>query len=709
MCGITASIALPMVCLNGTPTDYVENPDDPSLVDKLRASIEKINYRGPDESGIWVNSDGSVGLGHCRLSINDLSPSGSQPLSSDDGQIHAVVNGELYDYDRLRVLCSVVHGYEFHGESDSELVLALYKIYGAPKFLKHLRGEFAFVLYDGREGHNKVIAVRDRFGIKPLFWTIVGNRILLAAEAKAFLPLGWKPEWDIGSIIECGWMADDRTLFKGVSKLRPGHLMEISEKGIEIQKYWDAEYADKTKVDPRTIDEMIIGVRERLVESIRLRLRADVPVGVYLSGGIDSSAVAGIVTQLARKYHVKIGNQKATRVACFSVQFPEKSGFNESNIADRTAKWLGVEAIKMDVDEATLAKHFADASYHCEHDNHDLNYVAKFALSTLPQENGVKVVLTGEGSDEIFAGYPYFPQDYLLEPDLSQPDSPLVPSSELREDLQKDAVAGLRNLFRIVGAGQYGSDEDEQFLADANGTTISNALKFSQPPAEIFASWMHETNMVFDSRAALMASQSPEVLAKIRSSWHPLHTSLYLWSKSSLPNVLLSSLGDRTEMAHSVEGRTPFLDHHLVEYVNGLPPSVKIAYAPEAMNGQDQGPLWKLAGRALQAMTEKWILREAVRPYITDELYQRKKFPFLAPSRWPEQGPLHLMFEKLLTREAVESLGFVDYDVVREMLGRAFGANEDSKAFRTVLCVGSWVILGQRLGVKKAEKADYIR
>jgi asparagine synthase (glutamine-hydrolysing) len=225
-----------------------EDLDNQSLAIQLQASIDSINHRGPDESGVWISADGRVGLGHCRLSINDLSPSGRQPLHSDCGELHAVVNGEIYDHDRLRAECTLKHGYVFGGESDSELVIALYKIYGAPALFEHLRGEFAFVLYDGREGRRRVIAGRDRFGIKPLVWTIVKSRILLAAETKAFLPLGWQPEWDVGAVVDSGWMMDDRTLFKGVYKLLPGCWMEVTdERGIEKHRYWDAEYEDKVR------------------------------------------------------------------------------------------------------------------------------------------------------------------------------------------------------------------------------------------------------------------------------------------------------------------------------------------------------------------------------------------------------------------------------------------------------------------------------
>lgn len=219
-------------------------PAREALAKQMQGGIDAIKHRGPDGSGVWVSGDARVGLGHCRLSINDLSPSGAQPLHSPDGLVHAVVNGEIYDHDRLRAVCAAEHGYRFTGESDSELVIALYTIHGAPGFFEHLRGEFAFVLYDERRV--RVIAGRDRFGIKPLVWTVLGNRVAFAAEAKAFLALGWKPEWNVRGITDSGWMMDDRTVFKGVRKLMPGHWIEVTEeRGVEIHKYWDAEYPDK--------------------------------------------------------------------------------------------------------------------------------------------------------------------------------------------------------------------------------------------------------------------------------------------------------------------------------------------------------------------------------------------------------------------------------------------------------------------------------
>lgn len=241
------------------------------------------------------------------------------------------MNGELYDYEKIKERLAAENGYHFTSNSDSEIVLALYQVYGL-EFLQHLRGEFAICLYD--ESKNLFVAARDRYGIKPLFYTKQSGRLLVAAEIKAFLPLGWQPEWDVESVVEGGWNFDDRTLFRGVKKLRPGHYMTCDSTGhIGYQQYWDIEYPDKHHLDDRSEDEIIAGVRERLMEAVRVRLRADVPVGVYLSGGIDSSVIAGLVTHLAKEQGRTLGSlPPSERVNCFCVAFGETSGFDESGM-----------------------------------------------------------------------------------------------------------------------------------------------------------------------------------------------------------------------------------------------------------------------------------------------------------------------------------------------------------------------------------------
>ncbi|ETS75489.1 hypothetical protein PFICI_12433 [Pestalotiopsis fici W106-1] len=681
------------------------------LSKKLDGAIDRIRHRGPDGSGTWVSADGTVGLGHCRLSINDLSECASQPLHSDDGLVHAVINGEIYDFERLRHECEEKHGYVFKSSSDSEVLVALYKAYGAPEFFSHLRGEFAFVLFDEREGTRRVLAGRDRFGIKPLLWTKLDNRVLFASEAKAFLAMGWKPRWDVRSLSSSGWMIDDRTLFKDVRKLRPGHWIEVSqERGFTINQYWDAEYPDKTQVESRSVEEMILGVRERLVESIRLRLRADVPVGVYLSGGIDSSAVAGIVTELIRKEDVKLGSERATRVSCFSVKFPQESGHDESDIAERTADWLGVKSYKRHVDEARIALDFQDAAYHAEHHHFDLNTVAKFALSTLPREHNIKVILSGEGSDEHFAGYSFFPAEFLRFPDLNMPSTALAQDDVLRESLQKSASEEMDAVWRSFGATKHNKTQGLDIQDDLMGSTMPQNLLTSEPADEVFSDWVRiQYHGKWDRRETVLSSHAPEVLEKMRNKWHPLHTALYMFNKATFSNLQLAGLGDRSEMAHSIEARTPFLDHHLTEYVNSLPPSTKLHYQPPADSVVDSVDnfWWKAAGSALRTITEKWILREAVRPYITEELYNRRKLPFFAPVRWAEGGPLHDMFTNLLTREAVEKLGFVNYDKVEAALQNAFGDQASSSSFRVLCYTGTWVTLSQRFGMEKATVEEY--
>lgn len=323
-------------------------------------------------------------------------------------------------------------------------------------------------------------------------------------------------------------------------------------------------------------------------------------------------------------------------------------------------------------------------------------------------------MLTGEGSDEHFAGYPYFPCEFLREPDLSQPDSLLAKNHELRRGMQQAAGAEMNAIWRAIGADVYEGAPDGSLLADVNGNTMPQNLLSWHPSVGLFAPWVYGqySGSSLDCRQTVMAAHSADVRDKMRERWHPLHTAQYMWNKSSLANVLLSCLGDRTEMAHSVEARTPFLDHHLTEYVNALPPSVKLAYALPEENGAGEGGgeddvLWKSAGSALRSLTEKWILREAARPYITDELYLRKKHPFLAPTKWPRDGPLHRMFLGLLSREAVDGLGFVNYAVVEDALERAFGDAGDARSFRTLCYVGAWVTLAQRFNVKTASVEDW--
>ncbi|KAI1336734.1 asparagine synthase [Xylariaceae sp. FL0016] len=675
------------------------------LEKRLLSSLDIISHRGPDARGIWVSPESTVGLAHCRLSINDLSSDGAQPLHDDEGHIHAVVNGEVYDHDLIRDQLSHEFGYRFKGHSDSEVVVALYKHYGAPAFLEQMRGEFSLVIYDDRSG--EVIAVRDRFGIKPLFWTVVQDKLLIAAEIKAFLPMGWKPEWDLESVARSDCYNGTRTIFQGVQKVEPGHYMVLSPKGtIRHHQYWDLQYADKYKVETRSVDEMVSEIREKLIESIRLRLRADVPVGIYLSGGIDSSAVAGIVKYLVEQEGEKMGSQGITeRIACFCIAFDKKSGYDESEIAQRTADFLGVHMHTKNMDEAELAKHFEDAVWHNEHQTFDLNTVGKFALSEVPRKHGFKVILSGEGADELFAGYPWFPSDFLLEPDYSSPELYLQKHDEIRRQLHERTLSDFQGSLIGLESGVDSLYIDPDLAKRLNHVFTPAMFSIQTMGADVYAQPLREKYNSMEKLRAKIESWSAEAQENIKHKWHPLHTALYTWNKSHLANFILTCLGDRCEMAHSIEGRPPFLDHHLAELVGTMPPSVKMHYGIDASGPQTGSSRWwnQAEDAGASKFWEKWILREAAKPFITEELYRRRKHPYSAPLSWPKGGPLHRLFTRILSKENVEAVGFLDWAVIQESLNKGFGDEANAAAMRRCQVAGSFVTISQRFGVAKAQ------
>jgi asparagine synthase (glutamine-hydrolysing) len=284
------------------------------------------------------------------------------------------------------------------------------------------------------------------------------------------------------------------------------------------------------------------------------------------------------------------------------------------------------------------------------------------------------------------------------------PESALSKNPALREQLKERAQRDFETvMLSRAGAFKHGMGDAEAYR-DVNDVRVMGWGQAWQPSLHIFAPWARERWAASSCAVAQANEMSPEAKEQIRTKWHPLHASQYLWARSLLANNLLTCLGDRTEMAHSIEARPPFLDHVLSEYVNGLPPSVKLAYTPEEENMDRKGGMpWDNRKTIASAFTEKWILREAGKPYITQELYERKKHPYVAPNRWPKDGPLHKKLREICTQEAVEKLGFVDWEIVREALDNAFGDDADVLAFRILLVVGGWVTIGERFGVRRAE------
>ena len=634
-------------------------------VPDLEAALKMLQHRGPDGNGIWIDPHGRVGLGHQRLSIIDLAH-GQQPITNETGDIQLIVNGEFYEFEKIREELETL-GHVFKTKSDSEIAIHLYEDQGLT-FLDSLRGEFALCLWDARK--SLLICARDRFGVKPLFYGQVKGRLLVASEIKAFLPLGLEPEWDIHSTVNYGIDCDSRTLFKGISKLMPGHYMTATLSGsLSIHQYWDADYPDKNLIETRSVEEMIDGVRSRLIDAVRVRLRSDVPVGVYLSGGIDSSAILGIATSILRESnpHVKMD--------VFTMSFADNKHLDESDIAERTATYCGANFKKLSISEADLSAAFDDAVWHSEAPLRGFNGVSKFLLSRFVHNEGYRVVLTGEGSDEHFAGYSFFMADYLREADISF-------NTNVDQRLAKlEAIESSASMWNNVAVKPMSYSDSVTSRRMLNGISTHRVLaSFYEFPSEFFTDAVLKHTGEPDCCFTMAASVDGTARYKANNKWHPLHTALYIQSHTMLPHALCNYLGDRTDMAHSIETRVPFLDCPLTEYVNQLPPSVKIKYP-----------------------TEKWILREAVKPYITEELYLRKKHPFAAPLTKAKDTPHGIYLNNRLTRTTIEAIGWIRWDFVEKMKASFFDTNSE-RAQNMLNIILSLVIISERFNVKPYAK-----
>lgn len=556
----------------------------------------------------------------------------------------------------------------------------MYDEYGL-SFLEHLRGEFALTIWDERR--SRMIVARDRFGIKPVYYTVTNGTLLVGSEIKAFLPLGWKAEWDMDSVVNNGAWFDYRTCFKGVYKLPPAHYLIANASGtLQIRSYWDADYPDKTVQDTRTVEEMIQGVRSHLVDAVEQRLIADVPVGIYLSGGIDSSVVAGIASKI-----IKAKNPDA-KLTAFTISFAESDKYNELAIAERTAEFCGIDLKKLVLTEEEFVRNFDEAIWHFEQPQPNFGGVSKFLLSKLTRDSGYKVVLTGEGSDEHFGGYSFFTNDLLLEPDLATPNGFGTLNEEEREKKLNQVAAKTKHDIDIL-MGNENSEHGSSATAEdpSCGRMVNNiTAQYLFKSLFLLRGNFYKTSVTKrwgepNSALAMVEAVSGIARSKANSKWHPLHTSMYLENHTLLPNYICNMLGDRSEMAHSIEARTPFLDHHLCEYVNGLPPSVKIKIEEDG------------------TFNEKWILKQAAKPFITEEMYQRVKLPFTAPAAAKnERTHVIKLLDQYLSKERVKNLGWINYKVIIDAKNE-FTKTDNANILKDLLMVVSYIVIAEQFKV----------
>ncbi len=558
---------------------------EPISEETLRRATASLYHRGPDGQREWISRDSRVGLGHARLSIIDLS-TGDQPIASEDERTRIVANGEFYGYEAIqRELES--RGHRLRTRSDSEIALHLYEELG-PQCLHQLRGEFAFAIWD--EKQHCLFAARDRFGIKPLFYAWHRETLYLASEVKALFAAGVPGRWDHESVYQSVSFGGHqmRTLYDGIYLVPPGHYLIATEKHLQIARYWDFNYPVARDCGPRRTDaDYAAEFRHELEEAVRIRLRADVPVGVYLSGGLDSCAVLG----LAARHHPE-------PIRAFTLTF-EQAEYDEGPIAREMAELAGAEFHTIPISQQRLADAFSDAILQSETLCVNAHGVAKYLLSKAVRDAGYKVVITGEGSDEILGGYAHFRRDMLLYNREGQSPEEIEQllkwlnenNTVSRGLLLPDGDAGnLEGVKRVLG-----------YVPSWMETFSSRGVKMQPLLADDFS-------CKFKHREAYHQLLSDiDVIGQLKGR-DPLHQSLYLWGKSVLANYILTMLGDRMEMGHSIEGRVPFLDHRVVQCICSQPVNQKI-----------------------RGMTEKYVLREAVRDVITDTVYRRQKHPFLSP------------------------------------------------------------------------------
>jgi asparagine synthase (glutamine-hydrolysing) len=613
-------------------------------------ATKALHHRGPDGRRHWISPDRQVALGHTRLSIIDLT-TGDQPIANEDETRRIIVNGEFYGYEAIQQELEEA-GHRLRTRSDSEIALHLYEELGA-HCLHRLRGEFAIVLWDGV--NRTLFAARDRFGIKPLFYSFHQGTLYLASEMKALFAAGVPRRWNVEAVYYSGGYggAQSSTLFEGIHQVPPGHFLVATQDQLQLRQYWDFDYPQADPARPLRNDaEYIEEFRQVFDESVRLRLRADVPVGCYLSGGIDSCAV---LSSAARQLNGPI--------RAFTLSF-DRQEYDESPIAREMAAKAQAEFFPIPIRHDQLADEFSGAILQAETLCVNAHGVAKYLLSRAVRDAGYKVVLTGEGSDEMLGGYLHFRRDMQTNGNAPLPSlqklQKFSPSARAGADLNGNSHE-IETLRRVLG-----------FVPGWMETSLALSAKMQVLLAKDFTASLKGCN---GSRSLLNDIDVPGQL----SARDPLHQSLYLWSKTRLPKYLLTLLGDRMEMGHSVEGRVPFLDHRLVEVVRSQPVSMKIRGA-----------------------VQKFVLREAVRSDVTDSVYRRPKHPFLSPPLMLNpQGRFSVLLQDMLRGSVLASMPFFDQKKVVSILDELQSADESTRVAndQVLMMILSACILHQGFGL----------
>ncbi|HEX2956823.1 MAG TPA: asparagine synthase (glutamine-hydrolyzing), partial [Chitinispirillaceae bacterium] len=580
----------------------------------ITAMTRILQHRGPDDEGYF--KDDNVLLGQRRLSIIDIS-SGKQPISNEDGTIWIVYNGEIFNYIELMDDLKK-RGHIFSTRCDTEVIVHLYEEYGTGLF-SHLNGQFSIAIWDSNR-HSLLLA-RDRVGILPLFYTTTSSgKFLFASEMKSFFCHNeLKPEIDPSGLhqIFTFWAnIPPRTVFKGIQELPAGCFMQLSPDGEhKVCRYWNFSFPAKGDYEHKPLQHYKDELKSILHDAVALRLRADVPVAAYLSGGIDSS----IISALVKKYH---NNNLIT----FSVAFHDNH-FDERAYQQEMVKHLQTDHRMIEVDYQSIGSAFSDTIWFTEKPMIRTAPAPLFLLSKLVRDNGIKVVLTGEGSDEFLGGYDIFKENAIRRFWARQPHSKVRPLlfSRIYPDIKG---SGTINPFWLQFFGKQLQNTDNPYYSHLirwnNTAYIQNFLN----------SQLKNHSIDFDS---LDNFCDPSLL-----KWHPLCSAQYLEIMIFLSGYLMSSQGDRMLMGNSVEGRFPFLDHRLFEFASTIPPEYK-----------------------MMGLTEKYLLKQTFSDLVPQNIIKRAKKPYRAPI---EQCFLQQnLASNLISDEIIRKYGYFDNNIVYKL------------------------------------------
>lgn len=586
---------------------------------QVKNMLATISHRGPDESGVLV--DGNTGIGNVRLSIIDLS-SGQQPMSDVSGRYWIVYNGEVFNYKELRNDL-IKRGIKLKTTSDTEVVVQMYALFG-PECLNSFNGQFAFCIWDKQT--RELFLARDRVGIRPLFYWSQQGSFAFCSEIKGLFTLNLiERNFDTESLsqIFTFWTTiSPRTPFKNIFELQPGHFMHVNSKGIQIKKYWSLNYTSG-KTDNKTLNDATEELDWLISDAVKIRLRADVPVGAYLSGGLDST----VTTAYIKKINPDVLNT-------FSIGFADKE-FDETNYQLEAAKFLDTNHTAFSCTADDLAENFQQTIWHTEFPILRTSPTPMFLLSRKVRENNIKVVITGEGADEMLGGYNIFKEAKIRRFWANEPNSkarpklltklyPYIPIMKDSPDLALKMFFGYRlketddplysHLLRWHNTSRIKSFFAEDLISSLNGNNPAESV-YNKLPAD-FNNWSH------------------------------LSQSQYLEATIFMSGYLLSSQGDRMAMGNSVEGRYPFLDYRLIEFANQLPDNFK-----------------------LNGLNEKFILKRLSKGMIPESITNRSKQAYRAPitgSLFSPNAPEYI--SEILSDAVVRNFGIFNPEKTKTLL-----------------------------------------